>query len=895
MKKTALALSVIAAGLSFWYSCSMGIRTSTAVELQFSPHVEAFTSGRISRNSPVFLILTQDVDTALVSGKKLARAMKVKPDVKGEFSFENPRTIVFRPDEQFARNQSYTVTADLGTLVGATGDGTKFTFGFSTYPLALRGSLAGFTVSEDKADSYDIVLDLRTPDVEEPATVEELVNFSETVNAVWEHSPDGKRHTLTITGVEAGKTPRYLTLGTAKKSGAERGEIASVRIPAKGEFGIYDVRFVREPEKYIEALFTVALDPGQDMDGLVFLNSDLPQKITVDGNVMRIYPLSDEVYSANVVFTENIRSSSGTALSCNLSFDIEADPDVPALQLIGDGVIMPSSGSLSVPFRAVHLRGVVAKVIRIPEHNMGPFLQYNSINENRQLIRVGRIVARKTIFFDEEVSDLSRWGTYAVDLKDIIEPEPGALYRLELFYNRDLSIYPCDDYEPRSREEIVAREEIKRLEDQEKYDNGISSSYYYYDSDEYEYEWWYYSYKESTDPCKESFYRNVKVSRNILSTDLGLIVKGEEGGGMVAMVHDLTDTAPVADAEVTAYNYQNMVIGKGHTDASGKARFDIRGGQPYYVKAAKGEHRTYLRVDRGEALSLSTFDVSGEVVRKGLKGMIYGERGVWRPGDTLFLAFMLSDKDRILPQEHPVVLELFNPLGQQYVRRVGNAGAYGLYTFEIPTDPDVPTGSWEAKVTVGGVDFSKRLRIEAIKPNRLKIDYDFEDEILLSNTRLQAEFHTEWLQGVTARNLKYEINATVSPVKTSFAKYGGYTFDDPRKKFEAEEMQFDKGTTDENGDATPSGTLRVGKTSPGMLSVMFDTKVYEESGDFSIDVLTKKLSPYRRYAGISTPQKSRSHLNTGQDHTFNVVTVDYKGEPAGEVRLEVELFKVEWY
>ncbi|MCC8035714.1 MAG: hypothetical protein LIO77_07285, partial [Rikenellaceae bacterium] len=108
MKKAAIFTALILAAVTFWYSCSTGVRRSTAVELQFSPHVEAFTSGRISRTSPVFLILAQEVDTVALSGKKLSRAMKIKPEVTGDFSFENGKTIVFRPEGEFARGQSYT-------------------------------------------------------------------------------------------------------------------------------------------------------------------------------------------------------------------------------------------------------------------------------------------------------------------------------------------------------------------------------------------------------------------------------------------------------------------------------------------------------------------------------------------------------------------------------------------------------------------------------------------------------------------------------------------------------------------------------------------------------------------------------------------------------------------
>ena len=38
------------------------------------------------------------------------------------------------------------------------------------------------------------------------------------------------------------------------------------------------------------------------------------------------------------------------------------------------------------------------------------------------------------------------------------------------------------------------------------------------------------------------------------------------------------------------------------------------------------------------------------LINKGLKGYIYGERGVWRPGDTLYLTFMLEDKKQVPPK-----------------------------------------------------------------------------------------------------------------------------------------------------------------------------------------------------------------------------------------------------
>ena len=47
-----------------------------------------------------------------------------------------------------------------------------------------------------------------------------------------------------------------------------------------------------------------------------------------------------------------------------------------------------------------------------------------------------------------------------------------------------------------------------------------------------------------------------------------------------------------------------------------------------------------------------------------MKGFIYAERGVWRPGDDMHLTFVLEDKHDAIPARHPVTMELYNPKGQ---------------------------------------------------------------------------------------------------------------------------------------------------------------------------------------------------------------------------------------
>ena len=203
-----------------------------------------------------------------------------------------------------------------------------------------------------------------------------------------------------------------------------------------------------------------------------------------------------------------------------------------------------------------------------------------------------------------------------------------------------------------------------------------------------------------------------------------MIAKMGEDKKMLIALSDVRTTEVVSGAKVKILDYQNQVIAETTSNADGLVTVDLKR-KPFLAVASHGDDRAYLKLDNGHSLSMSKFDVSGKRIQKGLKAYIYGERGVWRPGDTLFLSMILEDSQEQLPANHPVKFELSDPQGKLRYTSVKRDGLNGFYTFKAITDQDDITGYWNLKVTVGGVTFRKSLRIETVKPTRLKIKLDF--------------------------------------------------------------------------------------------------------------------------------------------------------------------------
>ncbi|MDX1667552.1 MAG: MG2 domain-containing protein, partial [Saprospiraceae bacterium] len=386
------------------------------------------------------------------------------------------------------------------------------------------------------------------------------------------------------------------------------------------------------------------------------------------------------------------------------------------------------------------------------------------------------------------------------------------------------------------------------------------------------------------------------IQRNVLVSNLGIIVKGGASGKYQAVVTDLRTAAPVEGARLDFYDFQQQLIGSSMSDDSGFSRPELSG-RPLAVVASKGSQTGYLRLQDGDALSTSRFDVSGTQSQKGLKGFIYGERGVWRPGDSVYLHFVLDDSERELPGNYPVTFELRDPKGRQLIQRVVSENYRRIYPLHFATGPEDPTGSWMARVKAGGAVFEKILPIETVKPNRISIELDTDPEELSAEAEPTGiSLEAQWLHGATASGLRATINTTFSEGSTTFRKHPSFHFEDPARNVESTEQIIFDGALDESGSASFQRRLYSGESAPGKLDIRFETRVYERSGDFSTDYLTLEYDPYPAYSGVEIPENEygEKRLDIGEEQNIRTLLVDREGNPLSRRQLSIGLYRVEW-
>src|SRR5690606_33814326 len=354
-------------------------------------------------------------------------------------------------------------------------------------------------------------------------------------------------------------------------------------VPSIGDLSLISSSTDGNDDQKAVLLFSDPLDPSQDLTGLVGITGSEDVRVAIDGNRLVIYPQQRLSGDQQAFVPASLRNTAGRSLGADLTVDLLFEDLKPAVRLIGKGVILPASDGLVLPFEAVNLSAVEVRVIRIHERNVSRFLQLNQLGGERELARVGRLIARKTVpLRTADNPDPGRWNRYFLDLKDHFNAEPGAIYRVELAFDRRHSTYPCEGSD-RTTEPVA--NELTWEEEQAAYDR-VNDHWYY---DDYGYYYEDYDHREREDPCTDSYYMHrERVSRNLLASDLGLIAKRGNDGSMVVAVSDLRTTDPMAGVKLQVLDLQRKVMAETVSDREGLVTLPPTANKPFLLVASKG-------------------------------------------------------------------------------------------------------------------------------------------------------------------------------------------------------------------------------------------------------------------------------------------------------------------
>ena len=288
-------------------------------------------------------------------------------------------------------------------------------------------------------------------------------------------------------------------------------------------------------------------------------------------------------------------------------------------------------------------------------------------------------------------------------------------------------------------------------------------------------------------------------SRLVMITDLGIVVKDNLDKTHNVFVSNISEGRPVSDAVVEVLGKNGLPVLTVKTNREGEAVVpDFSGFKKdrtaVVYKVTDGSDVSFLPINRNDRrLNMSRFDVGGEYVYEeedvyALKGYVFSDRGIYRPGEEAHFGFIVRQKDLNVPKKMPFVAEIRNSRGDVVSSQNLWADSVGFMAYSFTPDRAAPTGRYNISLYVldnrdirryvAGSDF----KVEEFQPDNLRIKADWEGydgEGWSTEPMMKAEVSLYNLYGNPASGHELKASYKITPADFVFKKYKGYLFRDP--------------------------------------------------------------------------------------------------------------------
>src|SRR5437867_1713860 len=387
-------------------------------------------------------------------------------------------------------------------------------------------------------------------------------------------------------------------------------------------------------------------------------------------------------------------------------------------------------------------------------------------------------------------------------------------------------------------------------------------------------------------------------ARWLLLTDLGIVAK-QGADEFLVWVSSFADLAPMGGAEVRLISDQNQTMATGRTDAEGMWRVHdlakiLEKQKPHPVTVERGNDFRFLLLHRS-GIHTASFDVGGSALSKeGYTAYLYGERDIYRPGETVQGVAVVRDRSLQPPPSMPLLLRHKDPEGRDRGTVKLEMDGHGLAQFTHVIPPYARTGSHTLELLVAQEVIGQyRFQVEEFVPDRIKVEVAAKKTAVGPGETLTYDVASAYLFGPPAAGLAVE--SRVRLVAASFAPkgYEGFTFHNPERQFKDQKILVDQGVLDAEGKRALSVTVPAGLQVPSSLEALIAARVQEQGGRGVAALQRVHVHPYPYYLGLR--RLGEGYPEPNQQVTLEYVAVSPEGAEVPAGKLRAEFFRDRWH
>ena len=389
----------------------------------------------------------------------------------------------------------------------------------------------------------------------------------------------------------------------------------------------------------------------------------------------------------------------------------------------------------------------------------------------------------------------------------------------------------------------------------------------------------------------------IKASKIISISDIGLIVKETENDVYV-FANSIFSAEKLSGVEVNLVSSNNQSVYKVTTDGDGLAKFlDVKKKAPGFkikmITCRSGEDFNYLNFDETR-VETSQFDIGGAYSNSsGYEAFIYGEREIYRPGDTLHMNTIVRNQQWEPLKNAPIKVKLILPNGKEFSSKKGMLNSEGAFSTDFIIPATTITGTYNMEVYSANDMLlnSKWISIEEFIPDRIKVNAVLNKAVVKLGQPLEVTATAVNLFGPPAAGRNYEVEMTLKRKYFSPKGFEDYNFQINAIKENSYPNDLRQGKTDDNGNAKEVFIISDSYKNSGILDGDIYVTVFDESGrpvhqTQSFDVLTQEtfvgLKYFDYYVDVNKPLQ------------MPMVAVNKDGKALSSFQARVQVIRYDW-
>lgn len=774
--------------------------------------------------------------------RDMANAISINGEKqKAKYRFLNNTTFQIIPDDPLEPNTSYKIEVDFAAIAKhyeKESSVKNVTMRFKTLPTQVH--LSGLQIaSEGVKNTLHATLELSQD-----------INLQRTTSAIKLQNQDGDTLPINVARIAPrtysiksstliASAEKDLTLNLiidSQNLGGKDTQTHPIVLLKNSTLAIIDTR-ANEEEKTItidfsqelakvpnlNSFITIAPKDSQTLRKLKFNASQVGNSIILSGDFNFATP-----YIINI--QSGLSSISGIKMEESLTTEVLFKELPPGIMFSQSGVFLPSSAQKRIAFKTRNVKKVKLTLSKIYANNLTQFFSEENLigNASNNNAKVNRCEQE----YDEEYDEYYERCNYGLNIDKIgdtiLEKEFSVINEQNVWVQNEIDLSSIGDL------------------------SGIFIVELQFDKESVD-----YTFDDMSDWRVSNFFRNyAKISKHLVFSNIALIAHQNERKFTLTAL-DITRSTPLAGVPISAIDKKNQTLQKRTTNSNGEAIFDdIDESKLLYFITQRGNDTAILKPS-STLVSTEGFDIDGTTSIGGIRAYVYTDRGVYRPGDSIFFDVIARNDDKVLDSAHPVFLSLKTPRGKTFLDKVVLTSASdGFYHYEIKTPKNADTGVWEATIKVGDSVFKKQLSIEAVVPNRIKVLINTTDSIDLSNnaqSNLDVNIEAAYLFGAPASGLDSEYYAAFSSKEFKSKAYKDFVFSTPGT-LRYNDSLYSEGKLDEKGKESVEIPLENIEKINGNLNITLTAKIIENNGRFAVRRKNIDVELYKSFVGVKPPQ-----------------------------------------